>query len=266
DRLLARLQTVAPNRWIVKGAVALSFRLGDKARPTKDLDLAFNDGEEAAISDLRAAQDTDLGDFFKFRIERTDDLDEFLEGVAVRFRVRAELAGRPFEVVPLDVGFADPGDLPPTRLNSPDFFTFAGIQPTELLLLPLEQHVAEKVHASTRNYGGRHSSRVKDLIDLVLISSTSAFEAGRLRQAIERAFETRGAQIAPESFPPPPVNWVASYMSLATASGLTPDLEIGHALVAEFLDPVLANMLSSTMQWDPANRAWEEPGDASSPG
>jgi hypothetical protein len=31
DRLLARLQTVAPDRWVVKGAVALDFRLGDRA-------------------------------------------------------------------------------------------------------------------------------------------------------------------------------------------------------------------------------------------
>jgi hypothetical protein len=44
QRLLARLMAVAPDRWILKGGLALDFRLPDRpgARPrvTKDMDLA----------------------------------------------------------------------------------------------------------------------------------------------------------------------------------------------------------------------------------
>lgn len=40
ERLLARLVVVAPNRWVLKGALALDFRLGARARTTKDMDLA----------------------------------------------------------------------------------------------------------------------------------------------------------------------------------------------------------------------------------
>jgi len=32
DRLLARLFTVAPDRWVLKGGLALDYRLGTKAR------------------------------------------------------------------------------------------------------------------------------------------------------------------------------------------------------------------------------------------
>ncbi|MBI2403732.1 MAG: hypothetical protein HYV20_13555 [Gemmatimonadetes bacterium] len=36
-------------------------------------------------------------------------------------------------------------------------------------MIPLARHVAEKVHAYARTYGeGRASTRVKDLVDLVL--------------------------------------------------------------------------------------------------
>lgn len=34
DRLMARLLMVAPDRWVVKGGVALDIRLGERARTT----------------------------------------------------------------------------------------------------------------------------------------------------------------------------------------------------------------------------------------
>mgnify|MGYP000002783177 CR=1 FL=1 len=36
NRLLARLLVSAPNRWILKGAVALDYRIGERARFTMD--------------------------------------------------------------------------------------------------------------------------------------------------------------------------------------------------------------------------------------
>jgi Nucleotidyl transferase AbiEii toxin, Type IV TA system len=39
DRLLARLIAAEPDRWVLKGGLALQFRLGSRARKTKDIDL-----------------------------------------------------------------------------------------------------------------------------------------------------------------------------------------------------------------------------------
>lgn len=39
DRLLGRLLVAAPGRWVLKGAVALDFRMGERTRTTKDMDL-----------------------------------------------------------------------------------------------------------------------------------------------------------------------------------------------------------------------------------
>jgi hypothetical protein len=67
QRLLARLMAVAPDRWILKGGLALDFRLADRpgARPrvTKDMDLARAGGVEEADADFRRAPALELGDY-----------------------------------------------------------------------------------------------------------------------------------------------------------------------------------------------------------
>ena len=47
DRLLARLLVVAPGRWVLKGGLALDFRFGERARTTRDIDLAIAGGRMA---------------------------------------------------------------------------------------------------------------------------------------------------------------------------------------------------------------------------
>ncbi|MGH2531572.1 MAG: nucleotidyl transferase AbiEii/AbiGii toxin family protein [Thermomicrobiales bacterium] len=257
DRLLARLLVVAPDRWIVKGGLALDLRLGDRARTTRDLDLARQDSEEAATTDLIAAQSLDLGDFFTFEIERQGKMDPDLEGAAVRYHVTAGLDGRRFEDAIIDVGFGDPLVGTPDRLHGPDFFGFAGFEPIEVPALPLEQHLAEKVHAYTRTFGGQHpSSRVKDLIDLVLIRSAADFEAGRLRHALDVTFTARGTHAIPAALPSPPSSWATVYRRLATEVGLEPDLATGHRLAADFLDPVLSGEPEDDARWHAVRGSW----------
>jgi hypothetical protein len=158
ERLLARLLIVAPDRWLLKGALALDLRLGARSRTTKDMDLARRDNEEAATTDLLAAQAIDLGDSFTFAIERTGRLDAALEGAAVRYHVAAALDGRPFEDVIVDIGFADPIATAPEVLRGPDLLRFAEIEPIAVPAVPIEQHVAEKVHAYTRMYASNRRS------------------------------------------------------------------------------------------------------------
>lgn len=50
ERMLVRLELAAPGRWIVKGGMALELRLGDRARSTRDLDLALREaGADGAV-------------------------------------------------------------------------------------------------------------------------------------------------------------------------------------------------------------------------
>jgi hypothetical protein len=107
DRDLARLVAVAPDRWVLKGGVALDLRLRDRARTTVDLDLGRRDNEAAAMLDFRAAEVVDIGDYFEFTVERSPHLDQADVAGAVRYRAHAALDGRVFEEFVVDVAFGD---------------------------------------------------------------------------------------------------------------------------------------------------------------
>jgi predicted nucleotidyltransferase component of viral defense system len=241
DRLLARLFAVAPERWVLKGALALDYRFGDRARTTKDIDLASTGDEGSATADLLAAQAVDLGDFFSFVVERTSALDRLVEGAAVRYHVRAELAGRVFDEFALDVGFDPPPGVELDLLRGPDILAFAEIAPVEVPAIPIEVHVAEKLHAYTRAYGvgSVASTRVKDLVDLALIATEGAVDAARLQAATEATFERRESHRVPDKLPRPPAEWRVPYGRMASAVGLDPDLGVGFDAAARMVDPVL---------------------------
>ena len=257
DRLLARLVAVAPDRWILKGALALDYRLGDRARTTRDIDLAMRGDEASATADLLAAQAHDLGDFFSFAIERTSTLDRSASGAAVRYHVVAELAGRTFDEFVLDVGFDPPAGVEPDRLHGPDLLAFAGIDAVTVPALPLEFAVAEKGHACTRAYGARGlaSTRVKDLVDLVLVAGEAGLDARRLTEALDATFDHRATHPLPPQLPGPPADWRVPYGRMCRDIGLDPDLDAGHDLAAALVDPVLAGGVAEGT-WDPAARSW----------
>jgi predicted nucleotidyltransferase component of viral defense system len=258
ERLLARLLVVSPDRWILKGAVALNIRLGARARTTQDLDLGRWDNEETASDDLEAVEQIDLGDHFRFAIKRTAKLDQLVEGAAVRYHVTASLAGRRFEELNLDVGFADRPPTAPEKLLGPDLLIFAEISATPIPTIPLELHVAEKLHAYSRQYaGGRPSTRVKDLIDLVLISSFLSFESQQLRSALQTTFNIRGTHPLPPEIPQPPLEWSVGYAKMAAEVGLVSELTVGYEQAKAFLDPILSGSALKDTWWDPLFHRWQ---------
>lgn len=256
ELFLRRLVVVAPDRWVLKGALALDFRFKATSRPTKDMDLGRADDEDAAIEDFTAAQQLVLDDFFSFAVRRTDDLDDAGDFRAIRFHVTAELAGRVFDQFVVDVGFVDSISTEPEEIETSDLLSFAGIEPVRVPALPLPQHIAEKVHAYTRNYGesGRASTRPKDLVDILLIAGYERVDAAALRDALETTFRERRQQPLPATLPPPPVAWREPYARLASEVSVEADLERAYALAAEFIDPILAGGTSGT--WDTQRGAW----------
>ncbi len=258
ERLLARLLIVAPGRWLLKGAIAFHFRSVDRFRATKDMDLGRWDNQRAATDDLVAAQQVDLNDHFGFAVMSTSRFERIPEFAVARYHISAYLAGRRFEELTVDVGFGDPPIWEPERLQAPDFLGFAEIAPIEVPVLPLEQQLAEKVHAYSRNYtGGLPSTRTKDLIDLVLIASRFSFQAGRLRSALGDVFGARKNNIPPVTLPLPPPGWGPAYRKLAIEVGLEPEVSTGYRHAAAFLAPVLAGSVGGAVWWDPNRQIWQ---------
>jgi predicted nucleotidyltransferase component of viral defense system len=255
DRLLARLIQVAHGRWVLKGGLALDYRFGDSARTTRDIDIAMVGGEADANRDLLSVQELDIGDSFVFVIERTADLDELDAGAAIRYHVRAELAGRVFDEFVLDVGF-DPPDST-DQIQGTDLLEFAGIPRITAPAVPLEVQLAEKVHAYTRTYAssGHPSTRVKDLVDMELIAGHAELDARRLSLAMDDTFSRRGTHTLPGSLPAPPRNWRTPYSKLAKEVGLPQEMDTGFRLASELIDPIL-DQPGSTERWDPKSRRW----------
>jgi predicted nucleotidyltransferase component of viral defense system len=168
----------AAGEWILKGGFALELRLGDPARTTKDIDIDWAVGESDAVELLLAAAALDLDDRFEFSLERVRAADDAQRGQ--RWAITAVLAGREFERVAIDLEFATRPVLEPNTIVGSDLLDFAGIDPVPVPTVAIEQHVAEKLHAYTRRYAGdAPSSRVKDLVDLVVIPGHRSSTAPR---------------------------------------------------------------------------------------
>ena len=74
-----------------------------------------------------------------------------------------------------------------TGAAAPALLAELGLGPVEVLVVPLERQLAEKLHAYTRTYNGG-TTRVKDLVDFILVRQHERLVAQRLKDAIRRTF------------------------------------------------------------------------------
>jgi hypothetical protein len=199
DRLLARLNETAPDRWLLKGGFALDLRLSERARATRDVDIDWQATEEELFEALIAAAALRTDDHFTFQVERTGTPPERLGG-SHRFRVNATLAGRLFDTFLLDVGLRSDPVSEHDTLTTPDLLSFADIEPVEVPAVPLERHIAEKLHAYTRRRHRRPAELSREGPDRhrpherarVLRARTSA---GRGRSVVRGARDTQPSGI-----------------------------------------------------------------------
>lgn len=219
ERIIARIDAAEPGRWVVKGGMALEVRMPDRARTTKDLDLGLrdDDADGPGLRDrLIEALDTDPDeDRFTFAVGSATELGADEAGrPSWRFSVQASLAGKPFDGLKLDVA-PRPEELEPTeRVTLPSRLSFAGITARQVELIDVNRHAAEKVHAFTRTYGDRPSSRVRDVVDLVLLIENEMLDIQRTAAALTAVFDQRATHQLPGTLPDPPPLWTDQYAEL----------------------------------------------------
>ena len=165
------------------------------------------------------------------------------------------LDGRTFENFHVDVGIGDAVVETLEYLNITDLLSFAGLSPTSVPCYPVTQQIAEKLHAYTKPRKSGESSRVKDIVDLLLLAELQPVSGTRLQQAIQATFSTEGTHPVPENIPPPPGKWESEFRRMASEVGLTTTLlDQAYSLVQAFVDPVLAERPPN--KWDPVRKAW----------
>jgi hypothetical protein len=255
ERFLARLTIDQPGSWLLKGGLALQWRLGNLTRTTKDLDVLLTVPVQDVHQALVRAALRDIGDWFRFLVQQPPGAVSADAGVGLRLHVRSLLDGRPFEAFHIDVGLGDPVIEAPEELIAPPLLDFAGVGPTAVLCYPATQHIAEKVHAYTRPHPSGDSSRVKDLVDILLIAQSSAVDGLVLSKAVRATFEARGTHALPPSLPDAPTGWVAPFTRMVRDVGLR-DIPLADAveMARTFLDPTLRGEVEG--RWDPETWSW----------
>ena len=248
DRLLCRLFARPDAPWLLKGGYAMELRL-KTARATRDIDLAMRrlpvpsaDWESNAsevLESLREAGKLELKDFFTYVFgEATADLDAAPYGGA-RFPVDARLAGRTFAKFHLDVSTGDVLREPYEALSGRDWLGFAGIAGAMFPAVSPEEQFAEKLHAYSLPRAGRENTRVKDLVDLVLLIERTSLNAVHLPKAIRETFQRRKTHDVPSALIPPPSSWSAPFAEMAAECGLEPDMGKLFGMVERFFSRLI---------------------------
>lgn len=260
DRFLSRVFSEDDgSEWMLKGGTAMLARV-PRARRTQDVDLASRGDLQAAVDDLKRLAATELGDHLRFtyaREERTG-LGDNQPDVETRKVVFACWAGqKKVGEVHVDVAVGAP-PVGKVEVREPANRLELGrpLRSHNFRLYPLSDQVAEKVCAtmSTAYPGGKRSSRVKDLVDLVVIAQTQELDQRELQQAIATKRLLSG--IPEFERLTIPEDWPAKYAKLAQgtpAAEAAPTAAAAMELMDEFLTPVLsAQPVPAGQTWTPA--------------
>ena len=248
ERCMVRFQKKPESPWILKGGFALELRLGQRARMTKDLDLGMDlavfGNQELSYSDLVQRMREDLAekedDRLVFLVQEDPSQRPIVQGMkAYRFPVEARLAGRVFEKVRMDVILGDPLVPPLEELVGSDILSFVGIPRPIIRVTSRAQHLAEKVHALTRQLDDRINTRVKDLIDVQLLMDMGLPEPAVVKNVVERIFDARQTHPIPQKTQDPPATWVSSFTAMAQDLGLA---ETDSKRAAKRLDDYWINL------------------------
>jgi hypothetical protein len=113
------------------------------------------------------------------------------------------------------------------RLMLPGALAFAGFPQRDVEVVAPAQHFAEKLHALTRRYPGRENTRVRDLVDLLMLIENGLPDPAEALEVARRVFASRATHELPEHIPDPPAVWSDTYAMLAA------DLEVEAATIAD---------------------------------
>lgn len=228
---------------MLKGGFAMELRI-DRSRATKDVDLGFRDislrlkkpkkQADELLERLRNLMEQDLSDYFQFRIsEPAHSLTGAPFGGA-RFPVEALIGGKTFSKFHVDVAIGETILEPLDQLIGKDWLLFAGIAPKAYPTITKEQQFAEKIHAYTRPREKGTRSRVRDLVDLVLLISLGTMEKKGVLGSLDLVFKEHPTHSVPSTLPPPPEDWAEPFSALMTECGLDFDLSTAVQIVAKY--------------------------------
>lgn len=260
-RLLCRVFSDPRSRFLLKGGQSMLSRTVD-ARATRDIDLLDEGGDlDAALAELRRLAEKDLDDFVVFEFLSVEPIkveDEYRSGLNVRFAVY--LGARRMQDVSVDLVVDEVPQDGHDVLTPADRVEVPGVPVCDYRVYRVASALADKLCGIAEEHGGRPSSRVKDLVDIVVYALTEPVEGDELIARLRTETGARGMAL-PERFAVPDV-WRRLYESNFTkvsrqVGALGNGLGMGdaEAMAARLLDPALDGSAAGK-SWDPVESCW----------
>lgn len=91
-------------------------------------------------------------------------------------------------------------------------------------MISVKQQFAEKLHAYTLPRQGINT-RVKDLLDMILLARIRTFNLTTLKEALGLVFKIRNTHSLPFTINPPPAEWQLPFDKLARECALSLSLD-----------------------------------------
>lgn len=238
DRFLVRVFSAPGDRFVLKGGYAFELWL-ERARATKDIDLSFRDDLSGKRKKSKAVDAAKMQEQIQQLVSvNSRDFFEFVIGQAVldlenapyggwRFPVEVRMAGYVFIRFAIDVAVGDLWLEPHDLLQTFDWLGFAGIEAPQIPVISREQQFAEKLHAYTRPRQ-TPNSRVKDLVDLLMLIRMRGISPRKIRTAAEKTFARRDTHSFPPVFSISPANWDSPFRKLVRECGV--EIELSQAV------------------------------------
>ncbi|MGN2641232.1 nucleotidyl transferase AbiEii/AbiGii toxin family protein [Nocardia takedensis] len=263
QRMLARVFADPASPWILKGGTALLVRISG-ARHSQDVDLLHLDADlERAFEELdRTVSATSSLDRLTFQLDvRQRNVHE---GSTAVWQVRAtpRLGTRDLQHFPIDL---TAGRTLIDRIAPKQTIEIADVAPLPpFACYPLADQIADKLAAMYEYHGAAQhpSTRWRDLVDLLLILRTSAFDAAAVVSALDHQRARRPALQLPGSIHTPGPRWHDAYPALAASVTGLPKalhrLDDALAFLGRCMNPLLDGTVS-TGTWNPTECRWDSP-------
>ena len=254
NRFLARLTMALPHGWVLKGGYFMQIQFHQKARTTRDVDLLFTEQREHIRDVLIKASMIHLPDWFTFEVGVISAEGQEQEKTT-RYEIHSLLDSHTFENFHMDINSSDILLGKPVCIPSREILDIHEFSRFEIPCYSLSQQIAEKYHALTKPYGAGVSSRVKDLVDILLIAGQKDLNFPRLRKTIITTFQNRNTHDLPPIVPRVLVLFPKEYSSLANKLDIRQKtVTEANSALAEFIAPLLSG--DSKKSWDHEHWKW----------
>ncbi len=247
------------SEWLLKGGTGMLARV-PSSRATQDIDLARRGFTlDQALDDLVRLSRVDLDDHFNFEYASHSDSigtdnQPYTDGYEVKFNIYIGGASKGTLKVDLAIGAGVTGDV--TTAEPANALGLLRLVSNPYRLYPVVDQIADKVCATMTAYGVRASSREKDLVDLVVLSTTQDIGGTALYVAITT--EAHRRKMEPFDHFAVPSRWGVGYAKLSKPVPYCADyrtVELASDLVTRLIDPALSGDADGKT-WSHESLAW----------